>query len=148
MKPRISCIACGRRFSEQGLRDHARDKGSPHGRGSPGQVPPPNPDAADDDDMGEVWKVRAQANAEKRAANRESSASILARAGVAFKANNFGAHLIVVHADRTVDFWPGTGLWIERGTKTRGRGVRRLLQHLGLTMPPEPQAEAQEAATS
>jgi hypothetical protein len=85
-------------------------------------------------DMGDYWRdVRPdmrKKNMEKRASNRESSAKMLADSGVAFETKNSGAHLIVTASGRTVDFWPGTGLWIERGTSKQKRGVRRLIAEL------------------
>ena len=85
-------------------------------------------------DMGDYWRdVRPAIQEEsrkKRASNRESSAKMLAAAGIAFEAKNEGAHLIVTANGRTVDFWPGTGLWIERGASRQKRGVRRLIAEL------------------
>lgn len=65
---------------------------------------------------------------EKRAANRSASATLLERAGVIFETKNAGAHLIVLAGRVTVDFWPGTGLWIARGSSDRRRGVRKLIE--------------------
>lgn len=66
---------------------------------------------------------------QRRAHNREASAQLLAGAGIYFASSNAGAHLIVSAHGRTVDFWPGTGLWIERGGK-RGRGVFGLIRSI------------------
>lgn len=68
-----------------------------------------------------------QIKAEKRAANRSASAILLERAGVIFESKNAGAHLIVQAGRVAVDFWPGTGLWIARGSSDRRRGVRKLI---------------------
>lgn len=85
-------------------------------------------------DMGDYWRdvrpAMQEESRQKRASNRESSAKMLAAAGIAFEAKNEGAHLIVTANGRTVDFWPGTGLWIERGTSRQKRGVRRLIAEL------------------
>ena len=68
---------------------------------------------------------------EKTARNRESSARLLRDRGIAFTAHNRGAHLVVTHAGRTADFWPGTGKWIFRGMPGyEGRGVRNLVEKL------------------
>lgn len=74
----------------------------------------------------EGWRAMKQA---KRASNREQSAALLRRAGVIFDTKNDGAHLVVTAGPLTVDFWPGTGLWIVRGLKIqrRRRGVRKLI---------------------
>lgn len=64
---------------------------------------------------------------EKRAGNRESSASMLQAAGIPFVSKNNGAHLVIVQQTLTVDFWPGTGLWMIRGNDHKRRGVRGLI---------------------
>jgi len=75
----------------------------------------------------EDYRAWDKAKQEKRADNRAQSASILARAGVIFESRNDGAHLVVLAGAHVVDFWPGTGLWIVRGSQARKRGVRALL---------------------
>jgi hypothetical protein len=86
-------------------------------------------------DMGDYWrdvtpsmKERSQ---KKRADNREASATILDEAGIGYTTKSDGTHLIVTAGGKTVDFWPGTGLWIVRATGLRRRGVRQLIQLLG-----------------
>jgi hypothetical protein len=64
---------------------------------------------------------------QKTAHNRKASAEYLNRFGISFEERNGGAHLIVSHGPRTVDFWPGTGLWIVRVFCRHGRGVRNLV---------------------
>jgi hypothetical protein len=64
--------------------------------------------------------------------NKESSTQILERAGVHFTTKNDGVHLIVEEGGKTVDYWPSTGLFIDRADKKRRRGVFRLLKHLGV----------------
>jgi len=88
--------------------------------------------AADDDNMGDIFRSHHARQQEKRAKNREESTRMLTEAGVHFTSHNEGAHLIV--ADRW-DFWPGTGKFNERRgrhgkPKRAGRGVRNLLKHL------------------
>lgn len=82
---------------------------------------------AGDDDMGALFRDYKAMRQRKRADNRESSADMLRQAGIAFQSNNDGAHLIVRARGDTIDFWPGTGLWIRRGTNQRKRGVGKLL---------------------
>lgn len=96
----------------------------------------------DDNDLGETFRAMADMSKAKRAANRDSSPRILEEAGISFSAHNEGAHLVVSSAFETIDFWPGTGLWISRmrGTGTwntrrdgkgkRGRGVHNLIKRL------------------
>lgn len=41
------------------------------------------------------------------------------------------SHLIVTGSGwELVDFWPGTGKWIARDTKRKGRGVFNLLKYI------------------
>lgn len=37
-------------------------------------------------------------------------------------------HLIVRALGQTFDFWPGTGLWQQRGTTQQHRGVHKLIE--------------------
>jgi len=87
-------------------------------------------DSEDDDDLGATFRAMAEHSKQKRAGNRENSAAMLTAAGVVFESKNEGAHLVVHHHTGMIDFWPGTGLWIVRGVKYKGRGVRKLLQRL------------------
>lgn len=91
---------------------------------------PEQPD--DDNDDVALYQQRRIEGQLKRAANRQQSAQILKRAGVAFVTRNMGAHLTVTHGERSVDFWPGTGMWIDR-SGPKGRGVFKLLKHLGVS---------------
>lgn len=61
----------------------------------------------------------------------------LEAAGIQFESKNGGAHLVVSAAGLVVDFWPGTGLWVVRGTNERRRGVRHLIKRLGGQWPPQ-----------
>lgn len=92
------------------------------------------PEAArtDDDSMGDFWRDVKAAQQAKRADNRTSSRDLLTAAGITFAERNNGAHLIVQTPCGTVDFWPGTGLWIVRGSTLKRRGVRRLMHFCGV----------------
>ncbi len=86
-------------------------------------------------DMGDYWRDVAphmQAESQRKlASNREQSAQMLSSAGIPFESKNGGAHLIVAPGDgRVFDFWPGTGLFQQRGVITPGRGVRRLIKQI------------------
>jgi hypothetical protein len=74
-------------------------------------------------DVKPFLKKRSQ---EKRASNRESGARILTEAGIPYESKNGGAHLVV---GERYDYWPGTGLWIHRETRHKGRGIRGLIAH-------------------
>jgi len=81
-------------------------------------------------DMGDVWKEVNQYRKEKRELNRQNSADILKEKGIHFERKNMGAHLIINHNNKIVDFWPGTGKWIIRKTNKKGRGIFNLLKVL------------------
>jgi len=74
-------------------------------------------------------------SSERRAGNRESSASKLEALGVQFESKNLGAHLVVSHDGHVVDFWPGTGKYIPRKNGRPGRGVFNLMKYLGVCAP-------------
>jgi len=84
-------------------------------------------------DMGDdfnAWKKHKQ---EKRASNRDNSAELLMAEGIEFESKNIGAHLIVKGGGKIIDFWPGTGLWIVRGSINKRRGVRQLIAAITAT---------------
>ena len=78
----------------------------------------------------EDWKQFRKMGQNKRASNRQRSADLLAKEGIKFETKNFGAHLIVTHNNKTVDFWPGTGKFIFRDNGSYGRGVGNLIHRL------------------
>jgi hypothetical protein len=88
-----------------------------------------------DETEGDFWRdmrpALDQASQEKRANNRSASAQFLQQAGIAFESKNAGAHLVVQHRGLTIDFWPGTGLWIPRNRPSfKSRGVRGLIAYI------------------
>lgn len=85
------------------------------------------------EDMSEMYRDLRSISQEKRKNNRESSAEILTRNGVAFRSHNYGAHMHVEHLGKTADFWPGTGKYQIHGEKSYKRGVFNLLRDLGVT---------------
>lgn len=79
-------------------------------------------------DMIDYFRDIKEVRRQKRAENRESSQALLCKAGVQFTSQNNEAHLIVTtDGGHAIDFWPGTGLWIMRGSTQRHRGVRKLI---------------------
>ncbi len=81
----------------------------------------------DDDEHG--WKAVRKGRQEKRHSNLQYSTQLLRENGIEFVAKNDGIHLII-STTPAIDFYPSTGLWIERGTNIKGRGVRKLLNYL------------------
>ena len=82
-------------------------------------------------DMGDYWQdvrpAMIKESQRKRASNRAYSALTLSNLGVVFESRNDGAHLIVQGLSSVIDYWPGTGLWRERGSVATGRGVKSLV---------------------
>lgn len=95
-----------------------------------------------DDDMSSFWRDVRDARQAKRSSNREASPAQLVAAGITFTTHNGGAHLVVSAANKTIDFWPGTGLWKVRGTNREGRGVRHLISLCTNQQPAGKQARA------
>jgi len=81
------------------------------------------------EDNGDMWRSYKAERQEKRADNRELSAKYLADRGILFQVSNGGAHLIVEGKTSYIDFWPGTGRWIER-KGISGFGVKNLVEHI------------------
>lgn len=81
----------------------------------------------DDDDTGAMWRAHKAYRKEKRHANKDASTRMLTQRGIKFVSKNEGVHLIVQAGDKTVDFWPTTGLWICRSPKIERRGVMKLI---------------------
>ena len=82
----------------------------------------------DDESTGDMWRAIKAERQEKRASNRKNSPDLLREAGIQFASKNGDAHLIVrTDGGHTVDFWPGTGLWIIRGSTQRHSGVQKLI---------------------
>lgn len=73
------------------------------------------------------WHAYKKQRAAKKFRNKETSTFMLKHAGVVFESKNNGSHLVI---ENRIDFWPGTGLWIERNTGTRRRGITHLLATL------------------
>jgi len=73
-----------------------------------------------------------QESIERREMNRQRSLDLLEKHSITFESKNDGAHLIVTHNKHVIDFWPGTGKFIPRGTTKTGRGVFNLLNYLGV----------------
>lgn len=86
------------------------------------------------DDWSEFSAAMRQQSQDRRASNRQSSATLLEEKCVSFESRNDGAHLIVQHGGHVVDFWPGTGKYVFRPAAPwkYKRGVFNLLKDLGV----------------
>lgn len=87
-------------------------------------------------DMGELFNAAREAGKERRASNRDTTPQVLRDHGLAFEVKNDGAHLVVKHAGKVADLWPGTGKYRVRRPGGKGeqyrRGVFNLLRDLGV----------------
>lgn len=67
----------------------------------------------------------------RKSRRRDNAVLALQERGVAFKTKNRGYHLVIACGSGIIDFWPGTGLWRQRGTAQDNRGLDGLLARLG-----------------
>ena len=79
-------------------------------------------------DMGEIFDGLKKHNKAKKRNNLEASTKMLEDEGIPLIKKNGGVHLIV--GDGAFDFWPSTGLFINRETQKQGRGVKNLIKAL------------------
>lgn len=81
-------------------------------------------------DMIDLYGDLRKHKQEERAKRRAADLLLLAEEGINLASiNNDGAHIIVNHGGRVIDYWPGTSLWIDRKTQKRRRGVRQLINY-------------------
>jgi len=78
--------------------------------------------------MGNAFREMKEYRQNKRAENRESSRRILEDRGIDYDSKNGGAHLIIFYPGGRVDFWPGTGKYIDDVSGKSGRGVFNLVK--------------------
>ncbi len=83
-------------------------------------------------DMGDDFRALREEGKERRERNREHGPVVLQREGISYVSHNAGAHLVV---ESRFDYWPGTGLFIDRITRLQHRGVRALVQRVKDTRP-------------
>ena len=148
--PKFKCPLCGpehKQFAdEKAFSMHCHSKGGEHLAPDlkPAEVTAADRAAANENEVTEMWRAHHADQAKKRAENRISSSEVLRKAGVPFVVKNNGAHLIL---DERVDFWPGTSLWHCRITPTKGRGIRRLFDFLGVPFPAQQGTMSRPEAT-
>ena len=73
----------------------------------------------------DAYREKRKESQERRATYRENAEKILTENGIDF-IQHTKAHYSI--QDRKYDLWPGTGLWIERATGKRGRGIFNLIK--------------------
>ncbi len=73
-------------------------------------------------DLGETFKAMREESQTRRAENKIRGLRELDEAGIPYQVFSWD-HVLVYG----FDYWPSTGLFIDRKTKRRGRGIRKLL---------------------
>ena len=81
-------------------------------------------------DMADVFNDLRKMKQEKRASNTESATAMLVAAGIQFKSFNGCVHLQIIAGNKSVNFWPSTGLWMVAGEQRKSRGVRNLIKYV------------------
>jgi hypothetical protein len=85
-------------------------------------------------DLADDFRALRESRKKKRSHNRQQSRKLLDQWNIEYTVHNMGAHFIVevpgTDGEQKVDFWPGTGKWIPRGSNKHGRGVKKLLTYL------------------
>ena len=94
-------------------------------------------------ELSEDFKFLKEVRQKKKQDNVKQSMDWLERENIFFICcNECTRHYLVL---REIDFWPSTGVWMKRKTKSRGRGVKSLLNFIRRNYPnPEPLITEQE----
>lgn len=78
-------------------------------------------------EISETYSALRNYRSIKRYQNKTSSTEILIKHEIPFVSKNNGVHLIV---SNRYDYWPSTGLYINRKTGKRKRGVFNLIKEI------------------
>lgn len=78
-------------------------------------------------ELGDTFRAMKEESKTRRESHRKTSPELLTAHNISFESKNWGAHLVVSCKPNLIDFWPGTGKWIERRTNNTSRGVNRLI---------------------
>jgi hypothetical protein len=84
------------------------------------------------DGIGDTFAGQRIDKARLSAKRRAIAVAILEREKICFESCANGKRLFVLYS---IDFWPGSELWVDRHTKQRGRGVASLIRHIDTTCP-------------
>lgn len=82
-------------------------------------------------DVGEDFRAYQAWRKEKKKSNAEWSLAKLDECGISYQTKNY-THYIITHGGKTLDYYPSTGLWWDRANKRQRRGIRQLLNYLGI----------------
>ena len=86
-----------------------------------------------DPEIYEYFNAMRERSREKRKMNAATSPGYLKANGVYFEQKS-PSHFHVFGQGCVVDFWPGTGLWIDSKNLRRGRGVKKLAAYIKNSM--------------
>lgn len=78
-------------------------------------------------EIGDTFGAMRGLSRAKRQENTKNSTQILVEKGIKFASKNNGIHLIV---EDMFDFYPSTGLFMNRENGKRGRGVFNLIKFI------------------
>jgi len=83
-------------------------------------------------DMGDLYNSVRLDSKNRRAAHRKNAPHLLIKYKINFTSKNNGAHLIIQKDEflNIIDFWPGTGKWIDRETHKASRGIKNLINFI------------------
>jgi len=80
-------------------------------------------------DVGEFYRdtkeLRKEISNEKKSKNYDNAIKLLDKEAIPYDEKNGGIHLVV---DGRFDYYPTTGKFISRKTKTHGRGIFNLIK--------------------
>ena len=86
-------------------------------------------------ELGEAFKAYRESRKEKKAFNLRKSTNLLKFLNIPFISHNNGVHLVVSHDNKTIDFYPSPGLWIDRLQKDiKHRVIKTLLQYINVKL--------------
>lgn len=87
-------------------------------------------------EAGEIFRhiknINKAQRAQKKEDNYEYSKKLLVRSTFPFKEYDNGHFAVTSNSGVVYDFWATTGLFINRKTKYRGRGIKDLLKCLNI----------------
>ncbi len=82
-------------------------------------------------DMGDDFRALRKERQEKRRSNLACGVNLLNANKINYTTPDY-THCVISHNGKVIDYWPSTGLWIDRTTKKKRRGIKQLLNYLGV----------------
>ena len=87
--------------------------------------------------MSESGEGFSEMKARRKARNlarKSKSTALLLILGIKFDSKNNGEQLIIMTSKGVIDFYPSTGLYINRASKHRQNGVNELIKQIGVQL--------------